>query len=37
MMGLVEPQYNGIGGDVFAIYYDAKAKKLAKLEGLAVN
>lgn len=28
MMGLVEPQYNGIGGDVFAIYYDAKTKKL---------
>ncbi len=28
MMGLVEPNYNGIGGDMFAIYYDAKAKKL---------
>ena len=28
MMGLVEPHYNGIGGDVFAIYYEAKTKKL---------
>src|SRR6187549_1437940 len=25
VMGLVEPYYNGIGGDVFAIYYDAKS------------
>ena len=28
VMGLVEPDYNGIGGDLFAIYYDAKANKL---------
>jgi gamma-glutamyltranspeptidase/glutathione hydrolase len=28
VMGLVEPFYNGIGGDFFAIYYDAKTKKL---------
>ena len=28
VMALVEPHYNGIGGDLFAIYYDAKAKKL---------
>lgn len=28
VMGLVEPHYNGIGGDVFAIYYEAKTKKL---------
>ena len=28
MMGLVEPMMNGIGGDLFAIVYDAKAKKL---------
>src|SRR5207253_6783051 len=24
VMGLVEPHYNGIGGDVFAIVYEAK-------------
>jgi gamma-glutamyltranspeptidase / glutathione hydrolase len=28
VMGLVEPHYNGIGGDVFAIYYEAKTGKL---------
>src|SRR6476659_3451794 len=28
VMGLVEPHYNGIGGDLFVIYYDAKAQKL---------
>ena len=28
VMGLVEPHYNGIGGDVFAIYYEAKSGKL---------
>src|SRR6266478_1659867 len=28
MMGVVEPMMNGIGGDLFAIVYDAKAKKL---------
>jgi len=28
MMGLVEPMMNGIGGDLFAIVYDAKDNKL---------
>src|SRR5216684_6387009 len=28
MMGVVEPMMNGIGGDLFAIVYDAKANKL---------
>ncbi len=28
VMGLVEPHYNGIGGDLFAIYYDARTGKL---------
>src|SRR2546428_1377941 len=28
VMGLVEPHYNGIGGDLFAIYYEAKSGKL---------
>src|SRR6266478_1659871 len=28
MMGVVDPMMNGIGGDLFAIVYDAKAKKL---------
>ena len=28
VMGLVEPMMNGIGGDLFAIMYDAKANKL---------
>src|SRR6201998_2564619 len=28
MMGVVEPMMNGIGGDLFAIGYDAKADKL---------
>lgn len=28
MMGVVEPMMNGIGGDLFAIVYDAKAHKL---------
>jgi gamma-glutamyltranspeptidase / glutathione hydrolase len=28
MMGVVEPMMNGIGGDLFAIVYDAKAKRL---------
>ena len=28
VLGLVEPHYNGIGGDLFAIYYEAKSKKL---------
>ncbi|MBV9182534.1 MAG: gamma-glutamyltransferase [Acidobacteria bacterium] len=28
VMGVVEPYVNGIGGDLFALYYDAKAGKL---------
>ena len=28
MMGVVAPMMNGIGGDLFAIVYDAKADKL---------
>src|SRR3954462_1779530 len=28
VMGLVEPEMNGIGGDVFAIVYQASTKKL---------
>jgi gamma-glutamyltranspeptidase/glutathione hydrolase len=28
MMGVVEPMMNGIGGDLFAMVYDAKASKL---------
>ena len=27
-LGLMEPTSNGIGGDLFAIIYDAKSKKL---------
>jgi gamma-glutamyltranspeptidase/glutathione hydrolase len=33
MLGLVEPTGNGIGGDLFAIVWDAKAKKLHGLNG----
>src|SRR6476620_3202672 len=28
VMGLVEPQNNGLGGDLFAIYYEARTQKL---------
>jgi len=28
VMGVVQPYVNGIGGDLFAIYYDAKTRKL---------
>ena len=28
VMGLVEPHYNGIGGDLLAIYYEARTGKL---------
>jgi gamma-glutamyltranspeptidase/glutathione hydrolase len=33
MMGLVEPMSCGVGGDIFVIYWDAKAKKLYGLNG----
>jgi gamma-glutamyltranspeptidase/glutathione hydrolase len=32
-LGLVEPTGNGIGGDIFAIVWDAKSKKLYGLNG----
>ncbi|MFN8060338.1 MAG: gamma-glutamyltransferase [Vicinamibacterales bacterium] len=32
-MGLVEPAMNGIGGDLFVIYYEAKTGKLHGLNG----
>jgi gamma-glutamyltranspeptidase/glutathione hydrolase len=28
VMGLVEPQNNGVGGDLFVIYYEARTRKL---------
>jgi gamma-glutamyltranspeptidase/glutathione hydrolase len=31
MLGLVEPTGNGIGGDLFAIVWDAKTKKLGSI------
>ncbi|KAA3640475.1 MAG: gamma-glutamyltransferase [Proteobacteria bacterium] len=33
LLGLVEPTGNGIGGDIFAIVWDAKSKKLYGLNG----
>lgn len=33
MLGLVEPTGNGIGGDIFAIVWDAKSQKLYGLNG----
>ncbi len=33
VLGLVEPMMNGMGGDVFAIYWDAKSGKLTGLNG----
>lgn len=33
MLGLVEPTGNGIGGDIYAIVWDAKSKKLFGLNG----
>ncbi|MEM7302381.1 MAG: gamma-glutamyltransferase [Pseudomonadota bacterium] len=33
VLGLVEPQSSGLGGGAFALYYDAKSKKLTTLDG----
>jgi gamma-glutamyltranspeptidase/glutathione hydrolase len=33
VLGLVEPMMDGIGGDLFAIYWDAKSGKLTGLNG----
>lgn len=33
VLGLVEPQSSGIGGGGFAVYYDAKTKKVTSFDG----
>lgn len=33
VLGLVEPQSSGLGGGAFALYYDAKEKKLRTFDG----
>src|SRR5450755_3675384 len=33
VLGLVEPMMDGVGGDMFAIYWDAKTGKLTGLNG----
>jgi gamma-glutamyltranspeptidase/glutathione hydrolase len=33
VLGLVEPQSSGLGGGAFALYYDAKQKKLTTFDG----
>jgi gamma-glutamyltranspeptidase/glutathione hydrolase len=32
VMGVVQPYVNGIGGDLFALYYEAKTGKLQRLD-----
>ena len=37
VMGVVQPYVNGMGGDLFAIYYDAKTGKLYGLNSSMVG
>ena len=35
VLGLVEPQFSGIGGGSYLLYWDARSRKLVALDGLA--